>query len=753
MDAPVPKLADLLRHPDDLDKIANLKSDFGRKKAAVDAQLRSGLREQLETTQSGLSGLSDGQKTVQAIKDELAKIDRLCSESQNMIRDFASINVVSQAHRNFGAVEAMRRNLETFNDRLAVVERWLQEDDDDAENMPNLLPCHYELTQLRNIRDDAMEQIGRSGDMSLQATLEDYFDKLDGTIAWFDEHVGLLAINLINLVVAGNDGLVVRFALIMETEDKSDQRVLALQEALRDHREMAARFQSITDGAKTVRGYKDKFLQAIRVTAQDQFAEAREQFLDDPSRLERYLKWFFNDLNAVKVGMISLVPKHWKILKTYVDIFHQLMHDWLVALIDDPESSSVHTLEIVGWPERYYKKMDKLGFRQEDLTPHVIDSREAELVREFRQLIIKMLDEWIERIFAQEQREFAERAAVEGAHLDRDYEYLRTRNMIDLWRMMGEQIDAAANSKRTDVVEGVVDAMFVRLRSRQAAWQRMLEDEIARYESSKSTDTDGFQTLQDWLVASANDQIACVDDNEDEGQLAYLSTFRRKFDPAVSPQFADHADTEVTALRDSYLDFASWCLTQFATLVFTVEIQPVLAIFFTPKWYSSAAMTQIRATLEDYVNDFAQILHHSVVELFIEILANELLVRYLSSVRTKGARFKRTDPFHDKIFDDISTVFEYFETLDALAPGLAYTAKQTWRVTEPFLALITCDRDAVADTFEAFKRSYWDLQISWVEAVLRARDDFERSMLNDVKARAAQMDVVRGPETIMSKIR
>jgi hypothetical protein len=517
---------------------------------------------------------------------------------------------------------------------------------------------------------------------------------------------------------------------------------------------MAARFQSITDGAKTVRGYKDKFLQAIRLAAQAQFDEAREAFLDDPSRLERHLKWFFNDLNAVKVGMISLVPRQWRILKTYVDIFHQLMHDWLVGLIDDPASSPVHTLEIVGWPERYYKKMDKLGFRQEDLKPHVIDSREAELVREFRQLIIKMLDEWIDRIFAQEQREFAERAAVEGAHLDRDYEYLRTRNMIDLWRMMGEQIDAAANSKRTDVVEGVVDAMFVRLRGRQAAWQRMLEDEIARFESGRAADTEAFQTLQDWLVATANDQIACVDDNEDEGLLAYLSTFRRRFGPAVSPQFADHADAEVTALRDSYLDFSSWCLTQFANLVFSVEIQPVLATLFTPKWYASASMTQIRATLEDYVNDFAQsLLHHSVVELFIEILANELLVRYLAAVRNKGVRFRRADPFQDKIFDDISTVFAYFETLDAVAPGLAYTVKQTWRVTEPFLALLTCERDAVADAFEAFKRNYWDLQMSWVEAVLRSRDDFERSMLNAVKARAAQMDVVRGPETIMSKIR
>lgn len=466
-DAPVPKLSDLLRHPDDLDKIPALKLELSRKKSAVDGQLRNGLREQLETTQSGMNGLSDGQKAVQQIKEEMMKIDKLCSESQTMIKDFASINMVSQAHRNFGAVEAMRRNLETFNERLAVVERMLREDDDDNENMPNLLPCHYELTQLRNIRDDAMEQIQRAEDPSLESTLEDYFTRLDDTIDWFDEHVGILAMNLINLVVSDNNGLVVRFAVVMEAEEKSDQRVMALQEALKDHEEMAARFQGITDGARKVRGYKDKFMQAIRVSAEQQFQQAREDFLDDADGLEAAMKWFFNDLNAVKIGMTPLMPKKWRIAKTYADIYHVLMHDFLIGMVDDPEASSAHTLAIVSFPEKYYKKMAKLGFKQEDLVPHVIDNREAELVRDFRQLIIKFLDEWIDRIFEQEKRDFAERN-TEGSNLDQDeYGYFRTKNLVALWRMLREQVEAAINSQRADVVEGVVDAMFLRLRSRQ----------------------------------------------------------------------------------------------------------------------------------------------------------------------------------------------------------------------------------------------------------------------------------------------
>ncbi|KAK3314634.1 exocyst complex component Sec6-domain-containing protein [Apodospora peruviana] len=752
MDVPPVNLAELLRHPDDLDKIAALKAEFTRKKAAVDSQLRGGLREQLETTQSGMNGLADGQKTVQQIKEEMMKIDKICSESQNMITDFATINLVSQAHRNFGAVETMRRNLETFNDRLGDIDAMLRDDDEDQENMPNLLAIHYELTQLRNIRDDAIEQIQRGDDPSLQSTLEDYFERLDGAIKWFDEHIELIALSLINLVTTDNNSLVVRFALIIEAEEKSDQRVLALQEALKDHKEIATRFQSITDGAKTVRGYKERFLNTIRTSGEAKFEPTREEFLDDPTQLEKSLKWYFNDLNAVRLGMVPLMPKKWKIFKTWANIYHSLMHDFLVGLIDDPNTSSAHTLEIISWPEKYYRKMTKLGMRQDELVPHVIDNRETELVRDFRALIIKFLDEWIDRIFKQERKDFADRN-VEGGNLDQDeYGYFRTKNLVDLWRMLREQVDAAANSQRADVIEGVIDAMFQRLRARQQAWQRMLEDEAARYETSKGdVELDGFQPLQDWLVATANDQIACIDDNEEEGRFAYLSDFKKKFAPLVTPQYMDRAEGDVAALRDGYVDLSTWCMTKFAGLVFAVDFKAVMPDFFTTKWYTSTAMARMIATLEEYVNDYRLVLHHSLVDIFTEIFTEELLVRYLMAVHNKGAKFRRTDAYQDKLFDDLSTAFEFFSSLPN--PDVGNAIKETWRATEPFLQLLSCDKESVPDVFEQFKTSYWDLQISWVEAVLRARDDFERAMLNGVKARAAQMDVVRGPETIMSKVK
>lgn len=749
VDSMTVKLAELLRHPDDLDKISALKADFTRKKAAVDSQLRIGLKEQLEVTQNGMAGIDDGQKTVAEIKAEMAKIDKLCAEAQVMIRDFPNINIVSQTNRNFNAVEAMMKDLEGFKEGIEKCKQMLQVNDED-ENMPELLNVHYELTKLRNIRDDAMEQIRRAGDTSFEGDLEQLFGDLPEVIDHFDEHIGMISNSLINIVQRDNPSLIVRFAVIIEAEEKSDKRVKALQEVLKDHKDMTTRFQGITDGAKEIRGYKEKFLAVIRFHAEQELNDHKHVFLDDPSKLERSFKWFFNNLNAVKQGMVPLMPKKWKIYNTYAKIYHSVMHDYLISMIDDPETSSAHMLSILNWPEKYYGKMARLGFKSDELSPHVIDGREGELVKDFRNLIITSLDKWISRIQFTEAKDFSERH-VEGSNLDADeFGYFRTKNLVDLWRMLREQTDAAETSQRQDVVEGVVDAMIQRLKSRQQNAQKMLEAAADEYRRP-NPEMEGFQGLQDWLVATANDQIACIDDAEEEGRSGYLTSFREKFAPLVSPAYLETADLQIAELRDGYVDLSTWCINTFASLIFAVDFKSVTPDFFTPRWYPGSVMKQLVVTFDEYIGDYKMVLHHSLLDILVEEMSDALLVTYLSSVRNRGAKFRRQDPFSDKLFSDVSTVFEFFG--QNASPDVRDILKQKWRVTEHFGNLVGCDKADVVPVFERFKGEYWDLQLSWVEAVLRARDDFERRMVNEVKARAAVLEVERGVETIMGKVK
>lgn len=438
------KLAELLRHPEDLDKIAGLKSDFTRKKAAVDGQLKLGLRDQLEITQAGMTSITDGQRTVNAIKEEMMKIDKLCAEAQNMIRDFPYVNLVAQTHRNFEAVEKIKRDIDTFDQSLSELEMLLREDDEDLETQPNLLLIHYKLTKLREFKDDTMDQIKSSDDDSAAElinnlaldgnyTLNDYFTRLDEVIDWFDEHIGTACLNLIELVKGGSEGLIVRLAVVIEDEEKRDKKAKEIQEAQREFKDLANRFKSITAGPKELRRYKEKFLQAIEGVAQGKIVETEQTFLEDPDKLEKSLKWYFNDLNAVKLGMVRLMPKKWQIFKTYTDLYHKTLHDWVISRVESPELTSIQMLAIVQFVEKYYIKMQKLGVPEDNITPHLIDNRGAELIREYRQLIIKSIDEWMDRMAATDKTSFLSR--VDTALDEDENGFFRTKTLADMWRM------------------------------------------------------------------------------------------------------------------------------------------------------------------------------------------------------------------------------------------------------------------------------------------------------------------------------
>jgi hypothetical protein len=758
----LPRLEDLLRHPEDLDKIGSLKAEYQRKKTAVDLRLREGLRDQLEAVQRSISALTEGQRQVSKTKDELQGIDKLCAESQESVEDFAQIDQLARIQRHFDATIMMKRGLENFGADLQEVEDLLEEDEADMENQPNLLRAHMQISRLRDFRDEAMDQIGKAQDRSSEETLEEYFEGLDSVIVKFEENLYQTCENLIPMVQVGNKSMIVRLAVVVMTEEKNDDTVRALQEAQKDHKDLASRFKSMNIGPKTVRGYKDKLLKAIESYAGPQFEKTREEFLADPVNLKKQFRWFFNDLLAVKMGMQNLVPKKWKIYKTYTDIYHRMMHDFLLSMVDDPEIPGHNLFEIIHWSDAYYEKMESLDWKPSDLQPNVLDDREPELVHRWQSVIINAVEEWMNTLFIKDKKSLVERSPEA---LDNNAEgYFRTTGLADMWRILYEQVEASAgpappqSSKskpravRTDLVEGVIDAMFRALKSRQAAWQILVDEECTKHFNG-SADQEGVQILQDWMIGIANDQISCIDDNEETGVYGYLTRFKNEFQGMVTPKYmATTAHIELEALRDGYVDLSTHCLAQFVNIVFTVDLDTVLPDIFTPRWYGEYAMKRITSTFEDYMADYTPVLHPSLAEILVEELSDELLVRYLSAVRNKGVKFRRNvDPFTEKFKDDVLTVFAFFENYPDSFEG---TIKQKWRLVEWLVQLLDTDKGpALVLVYESFKIEYWDLQLSWVEAVLRTRDDFERSMISSIKAKAAELSVERGMETIMSRVR
>lgn len=756
----VPQINELLRTPDDLEKITSLKTDISRKKADVDSRLREGLKEHLDTTQHGMSTLSEGQKLVGQIKEEMKSIHDLCEQAQSIRKNFPQIDYLAKVHRNFEATRAMQAGLDTFERDCAYVQQLLGDDENDPENQPNLLEAHMRLTRLRDFRDEALDQIRKAKDNSLEQTLTDWFQPLDAVIEVFDEHIGFICMRLIDFVQNELNGTVVRLAIVIAAEEKNDDRVRALQDAQKDHQDLVSKFTSFTIGPKSIRGYKEKFLQAIEAVVTNMLEQTREDFDEDPSKLDKYTKWYFNNLFVVKQGMQTLFPKKWKIFKTYVDIYHKAMHDFLLSYMDSPELRPPNMLGIVHYVEIYYRKMDKLGVSQSELKPHVVDGREADLVREYRNIITKALTSWIDRMYITDRKNFLARS-TEAVEMDADGRF-RTKTMGDMWRMLHEQLVAAGDSEREDVVEGVVSAMFSALKSRQQQWQSLVTEESDKFKNPTPEQLETLSPFQDWLLAIANDQIACVDDaagadvSDPTAQVGYLSRFKDDFTrlptPPSSKFLSTNGTTELDSIRDGYVDLSTHSINRWVSLIFNVDFRTILSDLFVPgKWYEQPVVSRITSTFEDYIGDYSAVIHPSLMDILIEEMSDALLIHYLTAIRTnRGVKFKRSDPFAAKFRDDVLTAFAFFEKYPE---SFNETIKPRWKCVNFTVRLLETEKAGVVDVYSQFKAEFWDLQLSWVEGVLKTRDDWDRAMITNVKRAAAGTYGERGLESVMGKVK
>ncbi|KAI5806257.1 exocyst complex component Sec6-domain-containing protein [Geopyxis carbonaria] len=734
-DATSAKLSELLRHPEDLDKIAALKSEFTRKKAHVDTQLKSGLKSQLEVTEAGINAISNGQKTLNGIKEEMMRIDKLCAEAENMIQEFPLINKISKIHRNFVAVEEIKSNLSGLDARLNKVDRMLQDDDGDelTNPMPNLLPIHFALTQLQDFREDVMTQ-SENADNDVRETLESYFAPLEHTIEAFDERIGLISMSLIDLVRAGNRSLVVRLAKIVEAEERSDERVIALKEAQDNHQHLAARFKSIQKTAKVVRGYKEKFLACIGASAAAKFENAKNNFEDDPESLPESLAWYFGDLETVKHEFAHLFPPRWEIFKTYLDIYHGLMHDFLKEFIDMPDLDGQSLLTIILWNGEYTKGMKALGIKAAEMQPHVIDGRESELLREYSGLIAKKMEEWMKTIIDQDSQDFVGREQQPGE----DEGKWHMQSVPTMFTMINQQLNIALDSNKGNVVTGVVEECTRLLKQRQEAWDRLIKQEVNKHVNAVTREEqenvpDG---ILEYMMAVANDQIRCA---------AYTQEIADRVAPLLSKKYEDQIRMSLEEALNGFVDLATSAVSQILEIVFN-DLKPVTRTLFTPNWYeNSNEMETMVTTMRSYLVDLQPGLDDDLFPALLHQMSEKTCVVYLSAVNNKGAKF-RAQETANQIRADVATGYAFLtEFIDR------DEVKGVWTVLQHFLELICSEKEALPDMYEAFKESYWDLPMNWVEAVLKCREDKSRDMIESVKQRASYTP--RGAEpTIMSRL-
>ncbi|RVD82263.1 uncharacterized protein DFL_006695 [Arthrobotrys flagrans] len=734
------KLAETLRHPDDLERISALKAQYTSDKAAIDAQLKAGVQLQLDVTKAGMKAVEDSQKDVNLIREELVKIDRLCSEAQTMIKDFPLINEVSRVHRNFTQVEEIMTGLANLNKNIEEIEQMLNDDNTEdglMGQMPNLLPVHYKLGALRDFRDDAIFQATRATD-DTSNTLSNYFAVMDDAVAEFESRLDLFFASMLDMVRGRNVSLVVRIAKIIEAEETADSKLKALQDATSQHSDLVSRFKSINVGSKQQKEYKKRYIACIKTSVAEKFREAEELFQQDSSTLLDSFEWYFDDLFVVKDLLTKLVPPKWKIFETYLNIYHGQMHEFITKLVGNKDLDGQGLLQIILWKGQYNQGLKQLKVDRNTLDPPVLGVPEEDLVKEYLNIIVSKMTEWMNSVNQSDVKEFQERKEAPDTNESGNF---ILQGAIIAFQMINQQIDVASDAGKVSVLLGVIDECAVLLKKRQSMWEDVTRKEVDAYLEQPETIPKG---LFEWMMAVANDQARCA---------VFTEALKSRLVDALPKKAQDHLEQSLGSVVDGFVDMAGIITKRITEIIFN-DLKVPISEFFTLEWYGTTGyakqMESITVTIESYLSDCRVGLDSSIAaEVGLE-LSEMTVISYLSAVKNKNAKFLvQTADVAGQVRSDVMCGFGYFRETTSLE-----AAKQTWPVIEYFIQLAVSPKEALWETYVSFKTAYWDLSNDWVDLVLRCREDSSRELLGIIKNKMKDFEAVEiGAPTIMGKVK
>ncbi|KAG9053144.1 SNARE-binding exocyst subunit S6 [Serendipita sp. 407] len=727
-------VAEYFQSPDDLQKISDFRQKLEKEKASIDAKLKNGVKDQLDSVRDGVRQLFTTRTNLQSIKDEMISLDKMGKDTSGQIKTFDQIAEVSKVHRNFAQTEEMVNNLLDMDEKIGNLEYMLDTDSQEPQG-PNehLLELHYQINQLEAFRNEVMH-MAKTCSPEVRSTLQQYFARLNRLIESFDAYIGTLAKNILPLVRGGHASVVVKLIKIAEMEGREDEKATAIRLLKRTAKmDSASKFRSLQANARILKLYRQKIMQTIRESIRETFELRLNDVGGDAiAFVETLDEWIFDDLSWIEIYVAPCFPKDYDIYPMYIKTYHKEL-DETFKRIRDALPTAAGLLAMHAWVKTYKKKMKELEVPEEYLEPPLMGGKEQDLIDDYSRLIVQKLDEWTGNLMKTELEDFSTRRGP--PQMDADGLYGMSGTVI-LWKIINEQVDAATESNQGAVLARIVAESNRVIKATHIQWMTLIEAELKKTTEGKPEDI--VEGLSEFVVAVANDQIRCADFAEE------LSV---RLEPLVSTKYKATIAEQLNEVIDGYLDVAKKCTQTLIELMFH-DLRVVLKQFFTPPWYDGI-MAPIVETLRDYMDDYRATLNPSLLDLLIEDLLEKLMTTYLNAFAR--ASKLRIPAAPDRMKDDVAELFQFLSSLRPPEELEAY-----FDVIERVLEMLTSSRNLIFLSFFHFAQRYGP-NLAFVENLIRARDDFDRSAANEameaIKKKIKDENITDPPEpTVMKKV-
>ena len=468
----------------------------------------------------------------------------------------------------------------------------------------------------------------------------------------------------------------------------------------------ALKFRSVQAQARVIKHYRSKIIKAITQSIHSKVEDAYKRSKDNAVSFLGSLTWLYQDIIRIESDVVPCFPPDYEIYALYLREYHKAINT-VVKKIAATKSDASVLLTLYEWLKEYKANMKELNVSPELLEPPLLAGKEQSLIEDYVRLIIQKLDEWSSNLMKTEVAEFIKRS--EPPELDSDNLY-GTQGGVILFQMVNQQLDLAKESGQGAILAKAVGETNRVMRGIQAQWCKVVDAEFKK-QIEKPEEVAGG--LVEYCIALANDQIKSAD---------FTEALLARLEPLVSDKYRVPINERLNNAIDGYLDTAKKCMQTLIDIIFN-DLKVATKNFFQPPWYDGI-IRQVVETMRDYMTDYQSYLNPALLELLVEDLIDTFILTYLNALA--NATKLKMPAAAERLKDDVTEVFAFFTTI---APVKDVEAR--FEVLETILAMLEASKDIAFLSFWSFAKVHGP-NIAFVEALMKARSDFDRSAVSEV---------------------
>nr|CAI5864000.1 unnamed protein product [Callosobruchus analis] len=690
------KIINTFNRPGQLEKIDQIKLRYLRKKASVEALLKSAMQQQLDGVRIGLNELHCSLEDVREIENSLRKMYGLFGNIPKLCNSLNEVREENMRHSQYVTAKENLKHIFTVPESVEKTKQWI--------NDGKLLHAHQCLRDLENSRDDLLYELHKLPHQSVhdKSMLKAYFADVETLSNLLEKQLTFILSRTLNTV--RKDPTVIVTALrIIEREEKSDEDALKQQK------------QTGFLPPGRPKKWKEMMFKILERSVSSKIEGTQvEEREDNKHWLIRYLELIritlLEDLRVVKTLCMACFPPKYNILERYIYIYHNCLSVHLQEIIQNGLQGNEY-ITMLSWIMNTYPDLIDHSKLPPLLPQAVIDSLEQEYLKNVENNYI----EWMQNTLKSEKEEWK---SSQEPQFD---SYARTGAPIIIFQMIDQNLQVA----KTMSEELTIKCLTLSIQQ-VINYAEPFQEAIVEFKNRYFEDRKQVLFFTQYMIMIVNN---CL-------QLVELGTELEK--QYISPSSTHDLNVTFGKLRATYIQLRNSAVNYLLEEPL-VDLEQHFDKLFTLQWATSNIPADtIYATIEDYFQDYNHLMETNY-KYVVEQARSMVGKRYLTAMLSKKCSFKTYEECTKaagKAVREAERLRQLFENLSKDLEG-----EDPFEAIIMLAELLKSDDDMLSFELHRVVEKYPDISEDHLMRLLNFRGDLTKS---SVREKVSHIDKSRG---------